>query len=385
MKGRRLSCSLRPFFSSSYTTPMNHLHKHFTLTVFACLSFAALSGQDLKMNQMQVIGSHNSYKIGIEKPLMDLLLSDRPEAIGLDYAHISITQQLDLGLRGLEIDVLYDPEGGRFSHPKGLEMLSAQGVEAKPYNPEAMKDPGFKVLHVPDIDFRSHCATFKACLSDIRDWSQSQKDHLPVIVTINPKSSGLDRPGFAAVIPFDKKVLDALDKEILEIFDADHLITPKQVKGKHKTLRMAIVDKGWPALDKARGKILFVLDAGKELTELYIKGDEGYTRPMFANADADNAHAAFLIMNDPVGQEKEIAERVKQGFMIRTRSDADTREARTGDKSRFEAAIRSGAQVISTDYYLKSLSPNKDFEIVFDGKYSQCNPVLVKSPACDLK
>jgi hypothetical protein len=250
---------------------------------------------------------------------------------------------------------------------------------------EAMKDPGFKVLHVPDIDFRSHCPTFKACLFDIREWSQSRRDHLPIIITINPKNSGLDRPGFAAVLPFDENALDALDKEILEIFSTDHLITPKQVKGKYSTLRQAVVDKGWPNLATARGKILFVLDAGKELTELYIKGDDGYTRPMFANTDGDNPHAAFFIMNDPIGQEKEIAERVKQGFMIRTRSDADTREARTGDKRRFEASIRSGAQMITTDYYLKSLSPNQDFEIDFNGKYSQCNPVLLKSTVCDLK
>ncbi|MEJ7646521.1 MAG: phosphatidylinositol-specific phospholipase C1-like protein [Chryseolinea sp.] len=337
------------------------------------------------MNQTQVIGSHNSYKIGIEKPLMDLVLSDRPEAIALDYAHIPITAQLDLGLRGLEIDVLYDPEGGLFSHPKGLEMLNAQGVETKPYNAEAMKDPGFKVLHVPDIDFRTHCSTFKACLSDIKDWSKLHIDHLPIVITINPKTSGLDRPGFAKVIPFDKKVLDALDKEILEIFEADKLITPKQVKGRQKTLRKAIVDNGWPDLAMARGKILFVLDVEKELTELYVSGDDDYARPMFANADAENSHAAFFILNDPIKQEKDIAELVKQGFMVRTRSDADTREARTGDKTRFKAAMRSGAQVISTDYYLKSLSPNKDFEIAFDGKYSHCNPVVSKSSPCDLK
>lgn len=364
---------------------MNPLRKHLILTVLVCLTFAALKGQELKMNQTQVIGSHNSYKIGIEKPLMDLILSERPEAIGLNYEHILITKQLDLGLRSLEIDVVYDPEGGRFSHPKGLEILNAQGAETKPYNQEAMKDPGFKVLHVPDIDFRSHCPTFKGCLSDIRDWSQSQSDHLPIIITINPKSSGLERPGFAKVLPFDKKVLDALDMEILEIFDADDLITPKQVKGKQKTLRKAIVDKGWPDLAKARGKILFVLDAGNELTELYVQGDEDYERPMFSNTDVDNPHAAFFIMNDPIEQEKDIAELVKKGFMVRTRSDADTREARTGDKARFKAAIRSGAQVITTDYYLKSLSPNKDFKIVFDGKYSQCNPVLIKSSTCDLK
>lgn len=364
---------------------MNHSHKRLISTIFICLSFVALKAQELKMNQTQVIGSHNSYKIGIEKPLMDLILSERPEAIGLDYAHISITEQLDLGLRSLEIDPLYDPEGGRFAHPKGLEMLRATGKESQPYNMEAMKAPGFKVLHIPDIDFRSHCATFKACLADIKDWSRSHSDHLPIVITINPKTSGLDRPGFAKVMPFDKKVLEALDREILEIFDADHLITPKQVKGKHKTLRQAIVKKGWPNLSKARGKILLLLDADKELTDLYIQGDEGYARPMFSNTSADNPHAAFFIMNDPVKQERDITERVKQGFMVRTRADADTREARTGDKTRFEAAVRSGAQVISTDYYLKSLSPNKDFEIAFDGKYSQCNQVLLKSMACDLK
>jgi hypothetical protein len=281
---------------------------------------------------------------------------------------------LDLGLRGLEIDVLYDPEGGRFSNPKGLELVNAQGAEAQPYDAEAMKNPGFKVLHLPDIDFRTHCQTFKACLSDIKEWSASHRDHLPIIITINPKTSGTDRPDFAKVLPFDRKVLDALDKEIHEILGASELITPGQVKGKHKTLRQAIINKGWPALDDARGKVLFVWDAGDELTALYLEGDDKYTRPMFSNTDIDHPHAAFFIKNDPIEQEKEIVALVKQGFMVRTRSDADTKEARTGDKTRFEAARRSGAQLISTDYYLKSLSPNKDFEISFDGKYSREMP-----------
>lgn len=360
-------------------------YKQLLLSVSVCLSFGVLRGQDLKMNQTQVIGSHNSYKSGIEKPLMDMILADRPEATALDYKHIPITEQLDLGLRGLEIDVLYDPEGGRFAHPKGLEMLGTRGEQAIPYNAEAMMSPGFKVLHVPDIDFRSHCATFKACLADIEDWSKQHSDHLPIIITINPKTSGLDRPGFAKVLPFDKQVLDALDKEILEIFEADELITPRLVKGSRKTLRSAVLDEGWPTLAKAKGKILFVLDAGKELTDMYAAGDDDYARPMFANVDAASPHAAFLIRNEPIRQEKEIAALVAQGFMIRTRSDADTKEARMGDKSRFEAAIRSGAQLITTDYYLKSLSPNQDFEITIDGKYSQCNPVLVKGTDCNLK
>jgi len=361
------------------------MNLHPILTASALLSFTSLMSQDMKMNQTQVIGSHNSYKSGIEKPLMDMILADRPEASALDYAHIPMIEQLDLGLRSLEIDVLYDPEGGRFAHPKGLEMLAAQGIEARSYNADAMNAPGFKVLHIPDIDFRSHCPTFKACLYDIKAWSKAHSDHLPIVITINPKTSGPDKPGFAKVLPFDKTVLDALDKEIRDVFKQDELITPALVKGKQKTLRDAIIDKGWPQLAKVKGKILFVLDADKDLTTVYVAGDDDYARPMFANTTADNPHAAFLLRNDPIKQEKEITELVKQGFMIRTRSDADTREARTGDKTRFDAAIRSGAQVITTDYYLKSLSPNKDFEITLHGAYSQCNPVLVKSSACTLK
>lgn len=368
-----------------YSIDMNQILRRITSAIVLCLSFADLHAQDLRMNETQVIGSHNSYKIGIERPLMEMIVAERPEAIGLDYKHIPLTEQLDLGLRSLEIDVLYDPEGGRFAKPKGLEMLAGQGKEAMAYDPSAMMDPGFKVLHVPDIDFRTHCSTFKGCLSQVREWSRSHSDHLPVIITINPKTSGLDRPGFTEVLPFDKKVLDALDKEIFEIFSADHLITPKSVKGKAKTLRSAVVDKGWPGLKMARGKILFVFDAERDLTERYIAGDDSYSRPMFANTSSDNPHAAFLIMNDPVKHEKAISDLVKQGFMIRTRSDADTREARSGDRTRFEAAMRSGAQVITTDYYLMSLSPNQDFEIVFDGKYSRCNPVLMKEEGCELE
>jgi hypothetical protein len=37
--------------------------------------------------------------------------------------------------------------------------------------------------------------------------------------------------------------------------------------------------------------------------------------------------------------------------MVPTRADADTIEARKGDYGRWEAALQSGAQVISTDYY----------------------------------
>ena len=47
----------------------------------------------------------------------------------------------------------------------------------------------------------------------------------------------------------------------------------------------------------------------------------------------------------------EIQEAVSKGFIVRTRSDSNTDEARTGDYTIADAAIASGAQIISTDYY----------------------------------
>lgn len=323
-----------------------------------------------------MIGSHNSYKVEIEQPLMQLLIAEDPEAISLDYRHLSLSEQLDLGIRGLELDVLFDPEGGQFKNPKGLDILDSLGMEPLPYDPnDELLQPGFKVFHIPDIDFRSHCLTFKGCLSEIKLWSEENPDHLPIIITINPKNSGVDKSGFTKVFPFTEAVLDSFDEELLSIFNDSDLITPQGVKGAHSSLREAIIKTGWPTLRASRGKIMFVLDAGTQVTEEYLVGYKT-GKPMFVNVAEDHPWAGFFIMNDPIRQETDITQLVKQGFMVRTRSDANTLEARSGDLRRATAAFRSGAQLISTDYYLKSLSPNGDFSISFqDSTYQRCNPI----------
>jgi len=105
---------------------------------------------------------------------------------------------------------------------------------------------------------------------------------------------------------------------------------------------------------------------------------------MFPNVAEQDPDAAFFIMNDPKGEGEKIKERVKAGFMVRTRADADTREARTQDYSRLTAAIASGAQVISTDYYLARLSPSGKFQIALEGGgYQTCNPLIAPTP-CSL-
>ena len=274
--------------------------------------------------------------------------------------------------------------GGRYAEPMAIRKLKEKGIATLPYDTSSqLSEGGLKVLHVADIDFRSHCLLFRNCLIEVKQWSDAHPDHVPIIITINPKDSGLDEPGFARVLPFTPNVLDSLDQEILSVFSPDELITPDFVQQDFASLREAVITVGWPLLEISRGKILFVLDAGSAITEMYIKNSlKG--RPMFPNVKEDNANAAFFIMNDPKGEAAEISARVKAGFMVRTRADADTREARTQDYSRLEAAIASGAQLISTDYYLSRLSPSGKFQVTLkQGKYQSCNS-LIGPVSCNL-
>ena len=70
-----------------------------------------------------------------------------------------------------------------------------------------------------------------------------------------------------------------------------------------------------------------------------------------ADEPAAEPEAAVFNIQDPKAEETRIKDLVAQGFMVRTRSDADTREAHAHDQSRLQAALRSGAQIISSDYY----------------------------------
>jgi hypothetical protein len=348
------------------------------MTAVLIVSCSKPQEKEMTMNQLQVIGSHNSYKQKIEDPLMEIILAKDSGTIGLDYFHIPIQEQLELGLRSLEIDALHDPEGGRYSEPVGLKLLREKGVTPKPFDTfNQLSEPGIKVLHVPDIDFRSHCITFISCLKEVKEWSDLNPNHVPIIITINPKNSGLKEPGLTPVLRFTKNVLDSLDQEILSVFSLSNMITPDLVQGEFPSLREAVLSKGWPSLEESKGKVLFVLDAGSTITNMYIENSLK-CKPMFPNVeDEDHPLAAFFIMNDPKAQQEDIQKRVKAGFMVRTRADADTKEARTGDLSRLEAAIASGAQVISTDYYLDRISPSGKFQVSLkESKYQTCNPLI---------
>ncbi|WP_240732620.1 MULTISPECIES: phosphatidylinositol-specific phospholipase C1-like protein [Dyella] len=322
------------------------------MPAMACdLEAPACPSGTLRMNDIQVIGTHNSYKQAM--PPEELAAHRRRDprgADGIDYGHPSLTRQLNAGARTIELDVYYDPAGGRYAHPPGALR---QGYATSPWNPEStaqMQRPGFKVMHLSDIDFRSSCQTFVACLSEIRAWSQTHPRHVPIMILMNAKD-GKAGPGAVSPLPFDAAAFDALDAEARTLFPAPSLITPDNVQGTHPTLRDAVLANAWPTLDDARGKVFFVLDEDARKVALY-RGErrslEG--RVMFVNTDETSPAAAYLTLNDPLAQGDRIARDVRAGFVVRTRADADTVEARHNDTRRREAAFASGAQYVSTDY-----------------------------------
>ena len=95
---------------------------------------------------------------------------------------------------------------------------------------------------------------------------------------------------------------------------------------------------------------------------------------LFTNAVPGQPDAAFVEEND--GSPETIAALVKQGYLVRTRADADTKEGRSGDTAKRDAALRSGAQIVSTDYPAFEPARWTGYAVSLPGHASaRCNPV----------
>ena len=342
---------------------------------FAVASSVHAAEADLRINQVQVVGTHNSYHAGLTPGVAKLLAARKPQAAEeLDYQHSPLTVQLDHGIRQVELDIYGDEHGGRFAHPFGA-AFSPGGLKA--FDPEGiMSRPGLKVLHIQDIDYVSNCQPFVACLSEIRTWSRAHPQHAPLYVLVETKTQETvpDVPGMASPEPWTAAALDGLDAEIRSVFPAGETIVPDQVRGGYPTLRSAVRHGNWPTLAASRGKVVFLLDQ-TDVTATYVAGHASLAgRVLFTNADPRAPDAAFVEANE--GTPRQIAALVKQGFLVRTRADADTKEARSGDTHRRDAALTSGAQIISTDY--PSFEPSRwtGYKVELPGNVeARCDPM----------
>jgi hypothetical protein len=337
---------------------------------------ASLSAQEtVRMNQIQFIGTHNSYHAGLAPGEMAVLRKQNPQnAESLAYKHPSLEAQLDAGVRQLELDIYGDSKGGLFADPLYLRLSAREGpVQKMPDGWAAeMKKPGLKVLHASDVDFRSHCFTLIGCLQQVRAWSKTHPRHLPIYIQIETKTAR-PRPGFVQTEEWTKAALDGIDKEIRSVFPAGEVVTPDDVRGAHQTLAEAVLKQGWPTLDRARGKVVFVFDQ-ESVTPLYLEDHPALRgRMVFTNAKPGAPDAAFVKVNNPTAPE--IPGLVRKGYLVRTMADGGVQAVRSGDTRRRDAAIASGAQILSTDYPFDWKAEGSGYRVSLGAEKVRCNPV----------
>ncbi len=189
-------------------------------TAAAGQSGASSSDAQVRINQIQVIGSHNSYHAGLLPGVRAFLAKEKPDSLrGLDYAHPPLDEQFNGGIRQIELDVYADSKGGHYAHPAGPAAEAAAGVTVDPMENFSgaslgvMMKPGFKVMHVQDLDQHSSCQPFTACLKIVRDWSKAHPQHLPIFVLVETKQGKpLNIPHATTPEPFTAATFDALDQ-----------------------------------------------------------------------------------------------------------------------------------------------------------------------------
>ena len=336
----------------------------------------------LRFNQLQAIGSHNSYRRKTDPDvfkfvsLLSGILPDDLNPKAWDYDQISLVEQLKLGLRSLELDVYYDPKGGLYFQRKGNALV---GKSVNSGINELMK-PGMKMMHIPDFDYNTWHYTFKDALQTIKQWSAENPLHLPIILLVEFKEFGVGNvlPLFTKVLPFTDNAVNDVDQEIIDVFGKDNpqLFKPDDLRKNYPDLRTAIQTEGWPKIKDMRGKILFVFYP----TDKYTKNHPNLEgRMMFQFSPLGSPNGAVMKIDDSEDV-LAIQEAVKSGAIVRTRADSDTEEARTGNTTTRENAFQSGAQIISTDYYIPDPRAGQegwtDYKVIFQTKnYARVNVI----------
>jgi calcium-dependent phosphoinositide phospholipase C len=338
---------------------------------------------NVRINQIQTVGTHNSYHVentDQEKAVRDAIRPNTGHGAE-QYTHIPLQQQLSQQkVRQVELDLVRDPDGGRFANP-----LLRRLTKAGPWFPGVMNQPGIKILHEEDVDYRTNCLTFVSCLSQIRSWTQRHPGAIPITILLQfDDGAGPTFPPYTTqpLLPWTKDAMVEAEHEVLSVFPRKQIITPDDVRQPGLTLHQSVLQNDWPTLAQSRGKVLFGMDNDRDA---YVAGNPNLEgRLFFTNTqnalDADDA--AFVIRDNPTTLEAQIQSLVKEGMLIRSRADTPEVQAMSGDTTRRDDAFASGAQFVSTDYPVPGMARRwgTDYFAALPGSLvAQCNPLNAPS------
>ena len=313
------------------------------------LSAAEQDEATLRINRLRLLGTHNSYHVAPDPLVAKLIAAAAPaEARAIDCTQRPLDEQLGrLGLRHLELDCYRDPDGGLFATPLGLKLAAAAGAPPPLKWTDELAAPGIKVLHSPGFDFRTTVPTLSAALVAVKEWSDAHPRHVPIFLLLELKSDAFAPP---QPLPWNDEGFAELEATIRAVFPRERILTPDDLRAGRATLREAVDGVGWPEVDTHRGKSVCLMDNEGGVRDAYLaESDVLAGRLLFTSVAPDHPAAAFMKRNDPQAAHDEIRRLVDAGFLVRTRVDAGLEEPSRGDLGRFERALSSGAQLLSTD------------------------------------
>jgi hypothetical protein len=259
---------------------------------------------ELRLNHLQVKGTHNSYHIAAKDAIPPLA-----------YTHAPLDVQFrEQGVRQIELDTHYN-------YLKNI----------------------YEVYHLGLIDEGTTCRVFVDCLKVVKGWSDENPAHQPIFIQIEPKDAPTQDEA--------EGLFQQLEGDVLSVFPRSRVIAPDDVRGSAASVREGLAAKGWPTLGEVRGKVLFFVDNSGSFRDYYTHGNKNVDgRLMFIDGDLDSPWAGVILANTPDTDAAKIAAALKANLIVRTRADGDNVEPFAGDTTHRDEAIASGAQLVSTDY-----------------------------------
>ncbi len=279
----------------------------------------------IKFNELRFIATHNSYQTPATEEFKELYRDLSELTCGLvkaekaEFWSQTLTQQLNCGIRSLEMDI---------------ETFDRKG------------EISFTCMHSPYTDMTTSCYDFALAMKEIAMWSDNNPNHLPITIIIEPKSGFLPMRDMEF---FNLEYACAFDEELRRTL-GDKLFTPADMLRDYNNFEEMRAADDWCEAKDMLGKVLILLHEC-DVTEEYISLDTSIKTqamfPMLREEDVERDCTSFILANNP-DELLEISEDVlkKKKIIARTRADTFT----DAPPEQREDALISGAQIVSTDY-----------------------------------
>ncbi|MEG1985906.1 MAG: phosphatidylinositol-specific phospholipase C domain-containing protein [Clostridia bacterium] len=275
------------------------------------------TADNVKFNQLQYLATHNSYKTGLTSDAKFFYNVPLFAIMGhkFDYYFDSITEQLNQGIRSIELD------------PN--KVKTKNGVE-------------IQCIHSDLLETNSTMVNFGIGLNEIKLWMDYNSGHLPIIVMLEPKNKQ----------SYDDESFTLYEKLINETF-GEKVIKPSTLLGGYSDFDAMRKADAYPTVGELRGKILFLIH-DKKYVDNYINHGTMQTWTLLPALNfetlekrPDLSKYTCMAISNNAKKDKNIRKLIDEGnFMVRTRLDEYSKISKTGH----DKGIEAGANILSTDY-----------------------------------